>query len=398
MLNLLLDLTFTLNEPKPGNWKFGLAAMLFGLVFALALIETIPRLVPGLMPAKLRSVLRLYDARSSWENMMRGDKELGFVVRPNLELKFPSEGRTIDVNTVALTDDDIGFRDIGVRAPVDGIVVGDSFTFCDDTTVEACWVRQLGDKTGMKFASLGVNGYSNLAAARMLKNVGLKLKPKVILATFFANDFKDNLHFHNWTESGTDDYWQWMRRKRRSDTSEFFAEKSILYRLFDSARRYGARTIFEYKENDLDFVFRSDGWWRTVLGQPGATPGYKLTEEAIQEFRLLTARDGMQFVMVLIPFKEQVYWDIARQFDPDGERLETTDIDAPMNAVRTYLEKRGIAYCDLTGPMREAAAKGPQLYLRISAHWTDYGNGMAADMVADCLRDMGLADAAPDQQ
>lgn len=379
-----------MSDPKPGNWKFGLAALLLGSFFAIALIETIPRLVPDLMPKKLRSVLRLYEARSSWEDMMRGDTELGFVVKPDLALEFPSEGRSIDVKTVALTDDPIGFRDIGVRAPLDAVVVGDSFTFCDDTTVEACWVRQLGEMTGLKFASLGVNGYSNLAATRMLEKVGTKLEPKIVLATFFANDFKDNLHFHNWTESGTDDYWQWMRRKRRSDTSEMFAQKSILYRLFDAARRYGSRTTFEYKENDLDFIFRSDGWWRTVLSNPGNTPGYRYTEEAIQKFRLLTSRANADFMMVLIPFKEQVYWDIARRFDPDGENLEAEDIDAPMNAVRSYLEERGIAYCDLTGPMREAAANGPQLYLRVSAHWTDYGNQKAAEFVRDCLADVKL--------
>ncbi len=386
-----------MSEPRPGNWKFGLAALLLGSFMAIALIEILPRLAPGLMPAKLRSVLRLYEARSSWEGMMRGDKELGFVVRPDLDLEFPSEGRTIPVHTVALTDDDIGFRDIGARPPLDAVVVGDSFTFCDDTTVEACWVRQLGEKTGLEVASLGVNGYSNLAAVRMLEKVGLPLAPKLVLATFFANDFKDNLHFDNWTRSGTDDYWQWMRRKRRSDASEFFAEKSILYRLFDAARRYGARTTFEYKENGLDFVFRSDGWWRYVLDRPGDTPGYRLTEDAIQQFRLLTARHDMDFVMVLIPFKEQVYWEIARKYDPEGDRLEAADIDAPMNAVRSYLEDRGIAYCDLTGPMRKAVAEGsPQIYLRVSAHWTDYGNGLAAELVADCLREFGLVPPAAD--
>ena len=51
---------------------------------------------------------------------------------------------------------------------------------------------------------------------------------------FFPNDFKDNLHFHNWTKSGSKDYWTWMRRKRRSDLSEFLAEHSVLYRLFDA--------------------------------------------------------------------------------------------------------------------------------------------------------------------
>lgn len=380
-----------MNE-RPGNWKFGLAALILGSLVSLLLVETIPRLVPGLMPKKLQSVLRLYEARSSWEDMMRGDKELGFVVKPDLNIDFPSDGRNVHVATVALTEDEIGFRSLPFQAPFDAVAIGDSFTFCDDTTAEACWVTQLSNATSSKIASLGVNGYSNLAAARMLKKVGLPLKPRVVLGTFFANDFKDNLHFNNWTESGTDDYWQWMRRKRRSDASEFFAEKSILYRIFDAARRYGRRTTFNYKKDGLDFVFRSDGWWHTVLELPGATPGYFFTEQAVDQMNSLSEGGGAEFMMVLIPFKEQVYWQIARKFDPNGETLEEADIDRPMNAVRDYLDKKGIRYCDLTGPLREAASNGPQLYLRVSAHWSDHGHKVAAEIIQDCLKRDALLD------
>jgi hypothetical protein len=382
--------TFKPLNDRPENWKFGLAALALGSLFSLFLVETIPRLLPGLMPQRLQSVLRLYDARSSWEEMMRGDAELGFVIKPDLDMVFPSDGRDIHVRTEALTGDPIGVRTLPFEKPYDAIVIGDSFTFCDDASAEACWVTQLGIATESQFASLGVNGYSNLAAARMLKKVGLPLKPRVVLGTFFANDFKDNLHFSNWSKSGTDDYWQWMRRKRRSDASEFFAAKSILYRIFDAARRYGRRTTFDYKEDGLDFIFRSDGWWRTVLELPGATPGYFLTEQAIGEMKSLTDGINADFMMVLIPFKEQVYWQIARQYDPDGATLEEEDIDRPMNAVRDFLDQNGIRYCDLTGPLREAAKETPQLYLRVSAHWSDRGHAVAAQAVKACLDSQGL--------
>ena len=90
-----------------------LAALLFGLTFAILVVETVPRLLPGLMPKKVQAVQRIYSARTSWEDMMRGDAELGFVLKPGLALRFPSEGREIELKTTALGATEIGFRDIG---------------------------------------------------------------------------------------------------------------------------------------------------------------------------------------------------------------------------------------------------------------------------------------------
>jgi hypothetical protein len=378
-----------------GNRRLAFAALGLGAIVGIALVETIPRLLPGIMPAKLRAVQRIYDARSSWEGMMKGDRELGFTLLPDLDLDFPSEGRTIEIQTKRLLDLDVAYRDVGTGAPPwDFVVLGDSFTFCDDSPAEECWVRRLGQRIGRSVGTLGVNGYSNLAEARLLAKVIQPLKPKVVLVAFFPNDFKDNLHFRNWTQTGTDDYWQWMRAQRRSDLSDTLANYSILYRLIDAARRYGSRETYEHKEGGLDFVFRADAWWATVLEQPGATPGYKLSEEAFRAMAK-TARDGgAELVVLLLPFKEQVYWDVARRYTKGGDDLELSDIDAPMGAVKRFLASEGIRHCDLTDDLRREAATGRQLYLRAGAHWNDAGNAVTAESVASCLAKEGLATPA----
>ena len=347
------------------------------------------------MPAKVQAVQRIYDARSSWQEMMRGDSTLGFVLKPDLDLQFPSEGRVIEVRTRDLGIDSIGHRDLGTQPPYDVIALGDSFTFCDDAPNESCWVNRLGESTGLSIVNLGVNGYSTLAEARLLERVGPELSPKIVLVGFFPNDFKDNVHFHNWSKSGTDDYWTWMRRKRRSDTSDTLARHSILYRLIDAARRYGRRTTHEYKEGDLEFVFRADGWWRGVVAQAGVTPTYELTDQAFGELAATADDLGSELVVLLFPFKEQVYWDIARQYHPDGEELDEDAIDAPLDRVAGYLARRGVKYCDLTDDLRAEARKGKQLYLKAGAHWTDAGNAVAARSIGDCLAEQGVARVLP---
>jgi len=325
---------------------------------------------------------------------MRADAGLGFTLRPGLDLQFPSEGRQIAIKTVRLGVDDIGYRDIGTRAPFDAIAVGDSFTFCDDAPAEACWVRLLSDHTALSIATLGVNGYSNLAEAGMLAEVADELRPKLVLVGFFPNDFKDNLHFRNWTKSGSDDYWTWMRRKRRSDLSEFLAEHSVLYRLFDAARRYGKRDTFEYRKDGLAFTFRADAWWRSVVDDPGETPGFVLMRDAFRDMKKQTDAMGASLMVLLFPFKEQVYWHIAEQYQPEDAQYTQEQIDAPLQAVESFCETEGIDCCDLTGPLRERAESGPQLYLRVGAHWSDAGNRAAAEIVEDCLAKRGMLEGA----
>ena len=375
------------------NLRNAVGAIVFGLVLAVVLVESIPRLLPSLMPAKVRAVQRIYSARTSWQEMMRGDPELGFVLRPGLELTFPSEGREISIRTEDLGIEGIGHRDIGTKPPYTAVALGDSFTFCDDAPAEQCWVRQLGERMGWSILDLGVNGYSNLAEARLLEKVGGALKPSVVLVGFFPNDFKDNVHFYNWSRSGTDDYWTWMRRKRRSDASDALARNSILYRLIDAARRYGKRTTYEHSEDGLEFVFRDDAWWRGVVARAGVTPTYELTEKAFLDLSAAAEKIGSKLVVLLFPFKEQVYWHVARRYMSDGDTLEEADIDGPLLSMGRFLASKGIDYCNLTDDLRAEARTGKQLYLRAGAHWTDAGNEAAARSIAACLADKGL-DAA----
>lgn len=371
-------------------------AMGFGLLLAFLAVETIPRLLPGFMPKKVQAVLRIYDARSSWESMMRGDRELGFVMKPDLDLSFPSEGRKISIRTRPLDrgPEHIGFRDIGIPGPYQAVALGDSFTFCDDAPAESCWVRRLSEELGIAVTTLGVNGYSNLSEARLLRKVKPALgEVKLVLVGFFPNDFKDNLHFSNWTESNTDDYWTWQRRNRRSDASELLADWSVTWRLFDAARRYGSRKTFEHHDDRLDFVFTGDVWWRSVIEQAGKTPGFRLAEQAFDDMKAAAAEMDAKLVVLMFPFKEQVYWPVVRKYyaaDSELGALEEKDIDAPFLALARALDERGIASCNLTGPLRRAAETRGQLYLRAGAHWTDEGNAAAAAAIAECLRGLGV--------
>jgi hypothetical protein len=232
-----------------------------------------------------------------------------------------------------------------------------------------------------------MNGYSTLAEARLLTRVGARLRPRLVLLGVFPNDFKDNVYFDQWTRTGSDDYWQWMRRRSRGDLAELLTSHSVLYQLIDGARRYGRRRTYRHDEGGLDLVFRADDWWREVLRDPEKSLGWRLMQQALGEMKRTATSLDAELVVLLFPFKEQVYWNIVRRHQPDVADL---DVEAPLAMVARFCDREGIAHCDLLGPLREAADRGRQLYLSVSAHWNDEGNAVAARTIEDCLARQAL--------
>ncbi len=370
--------------------------LLFGIGTGLVLVEAVPRILPRFMPTGFRGLQRVYTGRTKWEDMMVGDRYLGYRPKPQLDFLYPSEGRVIPIRTVNYDLGDIGFRDIGARPPFDAVALGDSFTFCDDVPVEGCWVRHLAQATGLSIASLGVSGYSTLAETRIFERYGRQLKPRLVLLALFANDFNDNLDFDEWSQSGTDNFWNWRSRKEgRGGVGRWLAEHSMTYRVLDSAIRGHVGNTYQYKKDNLDFVFRTDRWWLPPSdGQRvrRRDRGWQLMQTALRDLHAAAADVGAELVVVLIPTKEEVYWDIVQPNMPGGG----ADVDHPLDVVRAFCQTNAIHACELTTAMQAEARRGRQLYLRVSGHWNDDGNAVAAKSIASCLATQGLLHADHD--
>jgi hypothetical protein len=208
----------------------------------------------------------------------------------------------------------------------------------------------------------------------------------------FLNDFKDNVNFDEWTRSGTDNFWIWLGHKRgRGRLGRWLADHSIIYRMIDGASRARGREIHKYKQGNLDFVFRLDRWWLQLVAGVERDPGWRLMQKALLDMRATAADMGAGFVVLIFPSKEQIYWEIARQFAPGKENL---NVDHPTDVIRDFCQANGIDYCEFTKELREQARQGRQVYHRISSHWNDEGNAVGAKVIERCLADSGLLTAA----
>jgi hypothetical protein len=371
-----------------------LSKLIIGVLLGLVLSELTLRFLPrSLLPKEFGILDRVYEARGAWTEMMTGDPYLGYKLKPRLDLQFPSEGRSIPIRTTTYGLGDIGFRDIGTQPPFYAVAIGDSFTLCDDVPPEACWVKHVADATGLSFATLGVNGYSTLAEARILEKYGRHLRPKLVLLGIFPNDFKDNVNFQEWTESGTGNFWVWLGGKRgRGEFGRWLADHSIVYRMIDGALRVRGRKIDKYRDEHVDFVFRLDKWWLDLLKDTEHDPGFGLMQKAILDIKRTADDMGAQLVVLLFPPKEQIYWDLARRFA--SARQQNLTVSRPLDTVRSFLQAKGIAYCEFTEALQAEARKGRQLYHRISSHWNDAGNAVGAEVVVRCLSEHGLLNGA----
>lgn len=356
------------------------------LVYAVAAVELGARAFVALLPPSLAGFKKAVTGQSRSEQLMQADAYLGHRLRPGVELHYRTEGVPIDVRTTDFGLGDIGFRDLGMKPPFDIIALGDSFTYCDDISAAGCWLTLLGKQSGRSVGNLGVPGYSTTAQTRLLERYGPALKPRVVLLTVFANDFRDNQQFDRWLKSGSDDFPQWLGRQRRKGAiGQTLARYSQVFRIFLATRRVGSRQMQNHKDGKLDLSFSFDPWWIDLVKNVERHPGLALMEQSLLGAQAEAKKLGSTLVVMLLPSKEEVYWDIAKQY----AQLDL-DVDHPRRVVRRFLEAQGIKLCDVTDGLRRAAARHEQLYLRVSGHWTAAGHAVVADLTAKCLAEQGL--------
>jgi hypothetical protein len=360
--------------------------LLTAVAFEMAL-AVLPR---ALMPAALRTMDTFYTRRAQWAALTRGDAYLGFALRPDVEVRFPFEGGSIPIRTTTHGHGAIGFRDVGTRGPFGAIVIGDSFVFCDEVVAEHCWVRLLADTSGVSMATLGVSGYSTLAEARMLRRYGPRFGAGLVLAGVFPNDLADNVNFDDWTRSGTDDLPRWLQRARgRHPVSRWLEEHSTLYRLVGAAWRERGRDMHRHRAGDLDLVLRFDEWWIETVTAPERHAGWPLMRASLLDMQQAATGMGARLVVLVFPTKEEAYWNVSRRYLPAPERV---DVDRLPRLVTRFLADHAMVGCDLTAEIREQAGRGRQLYHRVSGHFNEEGNRVAATAIGRCLAERHLLD------
>jgi hypothetical protein len=279
------------------------------------------------------------------------------------------------VSTISLGYEDIGFRDDGIEAEAFAVVVGDSFASCAGVKMEACWVEILERDTGQDFANLGVITYGPQQIKRMLAKYGLPLRPRLVLWVFFANDPGDAWRFEHFGTVGARDSKLWSSPGR-----SFLMRNSNTYLVsafFWHNRRFFYQLATETQEDtpvDANLI-----WWKaaTELSDPDIMESIQLTQNIILEAKGEAELHGAEFVVIMIPTKEQ-----TQRVDADLQ----AQLDAFNEQFVTFFRQHKIAVADLTVGLRERQSNTSPLYFQHDIHLNPSGNQIVAELVREGLK------------
>ncbi len=359
-------------QRKTSLWST-LTLVVVGILVPVIIIEIAAALVPGIVPLEISSVFQ-----NEEDQPLKGlapDPAMGYTYAPGLAAHpVPFEAdqaqSTYSISTVSLGYNGVGFRDDGLHGGSFAVVVGDSYASCASVEPEECWVELLERQTGQDFANLGVVGYAPQQEQRMLARYGLPLEPRLVIWTFFANDLNDAWRFEQFGTGAAKEgkFWQ-------NPFKAWLARHSTLYTI--GAFFWYNRYLFSnMAQADGEIVPRESNtvWWLTYtdLSIPEVARGFVLTQESLLAARDQARRGGAEFVMLILPFREQVYADPVLQ--PRFDRLNQALIE--------FCRQNEIEVIDLTPALRaEAAAEPALIYYSKDIHLNARGNELVAELV-----------------
>lgn len=340
------------------------------------------------------------------------DKPLAYRTYPNAKPGFgtvPCAGRT----------DKRGYRNRTNLDQYDIVTLGDSFTEGSKVSDENPWPVRLAAISGRTVCNLGMSGYDPLHYLESLREVGLTLKPHVVLCLLCeGNDFRstksDAKRLHPSLSMRLADYVDrspLIKAMDRVVTDTFAPLRSdaplpggdvldwlpLAIPLGPGARYYAfepkqLRDLLQSRED-----FESDKHWHNPRDQIAAMN------------RLCTVA-GARFVLVFAPTKARVVLPlVADRLDAAKIRAFTaiaykkplpaadsflpellSRLDARESVIADWCRVESIPFFSTTQVLREAIAAGQQTYYSYDQHWTPVGHEVVAGAVFDFLREQAI--------
>jgi hypothetical protein len=357
-----------------------------------------------------------------WKRATEPDAVLGYRMSPY----YPGNDRQ-------------GFRNSSVPDRCDILAVGASSTYGFAAPAEKAWPRQLEALTGRSVYNMSCGGYGPIEFGVLLDR-GLRLRPKLVLVEVYpANDFLDAYRDVNVdglsAEYRTKDA-ALLRRVQAADDKatlrsamarfeeaekpadhslrRWLSEHSSLYGLgrevlqtldrtryrstlredhhssdrFDTAAARPFRLAFD-GVRELRTVFQAPeyGALAVDLTDPRIAEGKTIAEAVYLKMNAATKAASAELSVVVIPSKSLTYRDILRAHSATVPESYFKVVQLEENATAAFeefLKQNGIAFVDVTLPLRAKLAAGQPVYPE-----TDdvHLNGDGYEVLALAIRD-----------
>ena len=336
---------------------------------------------------------------------------------PPAARSYPQPPPGFPAHTVTLTTDDRGLRNRERRERYDAVAVGDSFTEGSMVSDDQVWPVLLGRETGCSVYNVGISGGTPRQYLGNFLAFGVDLEPRLaIVLVYEGNDFKRH-----------------REEQPRPAFTRFreyvFKESPLRARL----NRWLVQTLGPVRAGAPLGPSPVLAWMPVAIRSPAGVHHYAFepkrlvrldwskpeferapewTESAqvLREIRDHAERRGVRVVLAYAPSTPHVVMPLVRdRVSPEELRafaaIERDDlpdaaefherffgrIDVQETVFREFCAAQGIECVSTTAPLRDAMARGEQVYFSYDPHWTPLGHAVVARAIAEHLRARGLA-------
>ena len=377
-----------------------LTAIGLSCLFSLLVAEVGLRIFYDQLPYRLQEPIRhvgKYGASypplgPTWFETCVGDQQLSARNIPNLKHKKVQFGPAVyHISTDSLGFDKVAFRAPNHPAPWDGIVVGDSFTFCHHVEYEQCWVSEVERTTNLHLANLAVPATGSVSHSQYLEKYGRSLHPKIVIWQYWVNDTREDVEhiMQGFTPCprGTD----WIAAQYQNDgIRQLIKNGSVVANLAHNVWRslrgknnQVSSGVYHFETSSGRKLFA----WKGEGPAPASTveeTGFNYTSSAISMGAERTQAAGGRFLLLLPPSNLQTY---AHELPSDELRQEAAAENAMTDRIIAFAQQNDIDYLDLRQAFIEAAKQGADLYPDYDVHWTPAGNELAAEHIAQWIQE-----------
>ncbi len=299
-------------------------------------------------------------------------------LKPNLDLMTNIEGQEVHIQTNKFG---MPWRDVE-KGKEDGrqrvAIVGDSFAF-------GCWVKEFDDGMSAVFdktidtnrfevLNFAVCGYGPGDIALQFSEEILPFSVDYILFFFWnGNDFGD-------AYSGVGRYAvvdgtiKWKNEGSNRVLMEFkeFLANLSLYKLLT----YYTGLIQAKRDFSLNKPVTPAVMWSLKEDSPLRVEARKKTVEELEKIRQIALKNHVKFIIVSIPFEEQVY---APQLV-----YENYDFHLPQKYVEDFACENNVPYLDLLPFLRSyAVVHKDSIFLKNDVHFNQEGHRIAGEKIAE---------------
>jgi lysophospholipase L1-like esterase len=296
--------------------------------------------------------------------------------------------------------DALGFRNRAVPGRVDVLAIGDSQTYGLSATRQGSWPAWLSRLTARSVYSLALGGYGPAEYAYLLRTHAPHLQPRVaIVALYLGNDLLDAARPRSQSA---------VRQKKDErllgPVRTWLSRHSLLYQItkheipgLAAAARHREATLAGdalvlLESGAVETAFHPEIRLQALeLARPRVREGMGRTLELLEELQGDCRRLEVDCLFVLIPTKESVYWEIARDVLPKAQRQRMQAVVRAESGAREelvdFLARHGMRFADALPALRAAADRTPLYPANQDGHPLRQGYRVIAEVVRGALED-----------